>query len=159
MRLGAEEERILPSWLASSIGQLICVNVTMMLRRARRTESEVTANNPACGKGRAELATRNDSRVALSRKERKKKKRNEEGASERERENKRNIDITRDRLGRERGVVNTRGSQFLWCTKEWRNGSRLFACLGRDVVPLRPRIHFVLLGLSVIAIATRRQRR
>lgn len=84
-----------------------------MLRRARRTESEVTANNPACGKGRAELATRNDEprRVVAERKKRKKK--NEEGASEREKENKRNIDITRDRLGRERGVVNTRGSQFL----------------------------------------------
>lgn len=49
----------------------ICVNVTMMLRRAHRTESEVIANNPTCGKGRAELATRNGS-VTLSHEKEKK---------------------------------------------------------------------------------------
>lgn len=66
----------------------ICVNVTMMLRCAHRMESEVIANNPTCGKGRAELTTRNGS-VTLSH----------------ERKKGRNTDITRDRK-----VVNARVS-------------------------------------------------
>lgn len=62
----------------------ICVNVTMMLRRARRTESEVTVNNSTCGKGRAEnSATRHGISVAQKKRKEKKKKKN--------------TDVTRDR--------------------------------------------------------------
>jgi len=85
----------------------ICVNVTMMLRRAHRMKSEVIANNPTCGKGRTELTTRNGS-VTLSHKRKKKE---------------RYTDITRNRE-----VVNDRVS----LTHEaWKNGSRHFACLLR----------------------------
>lgn len=70
---GTEEKRV-EVLISLEYRAAICVNVTMMLRRARRTESEVIVNNPTCGKkAEPNSATRNGS-VAQKEEEEEKKK-------------------------------------------------------------------------------------